>query len=329
MTVSGEIRSAAAPLLQVNGLKTYYAAKRPNSFRKAVVKAVDDVSFRIFEGETYGLVGESGCGKSTLGKTLLRLTEPTAGEAVYRKRDLFRLSRSELGTLRQELQIVFQDPFSSLNPRRTIGKTLEEPLAIHGIGTPKERTERAFGMLRTVGLPAEHYYRLPHELSGGQRQRIGLGRALIVNPKIVICDEPVSALDVIIQSQMINLMRQLQAELKLTYLFIAHDIGVVRHISDRIGVMYLGKIVEEAPVDSLFSTPLHPYTKVLLSAVPNPDPVRKKERIILQGEPPSPLDPPAGCTFHTRCPHATELCRNTAPPRREAAPDHFVACHLT
>ncbi|SFF18867.1 oligopeptide transport system ATP-binding protein [Paenibacillus algorifonticola] len=316
------------PLLEVKGLSKHYSTKRPASFRKSLVKAVDDVSFHIYEGETYGLVGESGCGKSTLGKTLLRLVEPTAGEALYQGEDLNRMPSRQLRASRRQLQMVFQDPYSSLNPRKTIGRTLEEPLIIHGIGSPQERTELAMRMLETVGLQEEHYDRLPHELSGGQRQRIGLARALILEPRLVICDEPVSALDVIIQSQIINLMRKLQRELKLTYLFIAHDIGVIRHISDRIGVMYLGKMVEEARTDDLFAQPLHPYTQVLLSAVPIPDPRVKKERMILQGDIPSPLETVSGCAFHPRCPFAVETCRKLAPAKREVAPGHFAACHL-
>lgn len=316
------------PLLKVNGLKKYYTVKKQAGFRKSMVKAVDDVSLQIYAGETYGLVGESGCGKSTLGKTLLRLTAPTSGEVIYNKHNLFQMSRTELRTARQELQMVFQDPFSSLNPRKLIGKALEEPLIIHGIGTPQERTSRALEMLIKVGLQAEHYYSLPHELSGGQRQRIGLARALILNPRIVICDEPVSALDVIIQAQMIKLMKKLQQELQLTYIFIAHDIGVVRHISDRIAVMYLGKIVEESDNDSLFTAPLHPYTQILLSAVPIPDPTVKRERMMLTGDLPSPLDQIDGCSFHTRCPYATERCRVEIPVKREVKPRHWVACHL-
>lgn len=327
---STQIKEASAePLLRVNGLKKHYSASGKSGFRRSVVKAVDGVSFDLREGETYGLVGESGCGKSTLGKTILRLAEPTEGEAVYRGVDLFKQSRRALQAYRRELQMVFQDPFSSLNPRQIVGQALEEPLAIHGIGSPKERTARAMEILRTVGLQMEHYYRLPHELSGGQRQRIGLARALILNPRIVICDEPVSALDVIIQSQIINLMRKLQAELKLTYLFIAHDIAIVRHISDRIGIMYLGKLVEEAPTDELFANPRHPYTQVLLSAVPVPDPsAAKRQRIVLEGDLPSPLDPPTGCSFHTRCPYATDRCRNETPLFREVAAGHSAACHL-
>ncbi|THF82224.1 ABC transporter ATP-binding protein [Cohnella fermenti] len=329
MTIAKHQEVSAEPLLRVNGLKKHYTAAGKTGFRRSTVKAVDGVSFDLREGETYGLVGESGCGKSTLGKTILRLTEPTEGEAFYRGVDLFKQSRRSLQAYRRELQMVFQDPFSSLNPRQIVGQALEEPLVIHGIGGPKERTARAMDILRTVGLQQDHYYRLPHELSGGQRQRIGLARALILNPRIVICDEPVSALDVIIQSQMINLMRRLQTELKLTYLFIAHDIAVVRHISDRIGIMYLGRLVEEAPTDELFANPRHPYTQVLLSAVPVPNPeAAKRQRIVLEGDLPSPLDPPSGCAFHTRCPYATDRCAREVPIHREVSSGHMAACHL-
>ncbi|MFO1445404.1 dipeptide ABC transporter ATP-binding protein [Bacillus sp. Bva_UNVM-123] len=295
---------------------------------KGQVKAVNDVSFQLYEGETFGLVGESGCGKSTTGRTILRLTEPTEGKALYKNEDIFQMSKKDLRNIRKDLQIVFQDPFSSLNPRKRIGHILEEPLIIHSLGNKQERRERVFEMLQKVGMQPEHYYRYPHEFSGGQRQRLGLARALIVNPKIIICDEPVSALDVSIQSQVINLLKQLQDELQLTYLFITHDISVVRHISDRIGVMYLGQIVEEAPTDSLFDSPLHPYTQALFSAVPRADRKQTRERIVLKGEIPSPLNPPSGCMFHTRCPHATDICRNKIPLKKEMAPKHFVACHL-
>lgn len=316
------------PILEVNGLRKYFASKQPGSWRTKTLKAVDNVSFRLYEGETYGLVGESGCGKSTLGRTLLRLTEPTEGTALYNGKDLFSLPGKELQASRKQLQMVFQDPFASLHPRKSIGAALTEPLVIHRIGTPDERYSRVVEILRVVGLQPSHYDRLPHELSGGQRQRVVLARALILEPKLVICDEPVSALDVIIQAQILNLMKQLQQDFKLTYLFIAHDLGVVRHISDRIGVMYLGKLVEEAPTDQLFASPKHPYTRALLSAVPNPDPGGKRDRILLEGDVPSPLDPPSGCTFHPRCPLATERCRNEIPVKREVADRHFAACHL-
>ncbi|MFD1038962.1 ABC transporter ATP-binding protein [Virgibacillus byunsanensis] len=319
------------PLLEVNGLRKYYSVKGSlNIFAgaKEQVKAIDDVSLKLYEGETFGLVGESGCGKSTLGKSILRLTEPTEGKAMYKNKDLFQLNSRELVKVRKDLQMVFQDPYSSLNPRKRIGNILEEPLAIHSIGNKKERTDKVLEVLNKVGMGIDHYYRYPHELSGGQMQRIGLARALVVNPKIIISDEPVSALDVSIQSQIINLLRHLQQDLKLTYLFIAHDISVVRFISDKIGVMYLGKIVEEASTDSLFETPYHPYTKALLSAVPNPKPRFKKERIILKGEIPSPLNPPSGCVFHTRCPYVMDICKKEIPVNREITKNHYVACHL-
>ncbi|MFD1928602.1 ABC transporter ATP-binding protein [Sporosarcina siberiensis] len=319
------------PILEVQGLVKYYPVKKELlqiGKETQYVKAVNDVSFNLYEGETYGLVGESGCGKSTIGRTLVRLIEPTDGKALYNGKDLFELKGEGMRDMRQEIQMIFQDPYSSLNPRKRIGQIIEEPLIIHSIGNKKERTEIAMDILNKVGLQLDHYYRFPHELSGGQRQRIGLARALVVNPKIIIADEPVSALDVSIQSQVINLLQEIQEDLKLTYLFIAHDISVVRHISDRIGVMYLGHIVEEAPTDSLLATPLHPYTQALLSAVPLPNPKAKKERIILQGEIPSPLNPPSGCVFHTRCPLVMDVCKVDKPVMKEEKPNHFVACHL-
>ncbi len=322
---------ANEPLLDVQNLQKFFPVTgqlgRIGGV-KGQVKAVNDVSFQLFEGETYGLVGESGCGKSTTGRTLLRLTEPTGGKTIYKKQDIFQASKKELRSLRKDLQMVFQDPYSSLNPRKRIGQTLEEPLVIHSLGSKEERRERVFDILNKVGLGVEHYYRYPHEFSGGQRQRLGLARALVMNPKVVIYDEPVSALDVSIQSQVINLLKKLQDDLKLTYLFITHDISVVRHISDRIGVMYLGKIVEEAPTDSLFASPLHPYTKALFSAVPGANREHKKERIVLKGEIPSPLNPPSGCMFHTRCPFAMDICKKEVPVKKEMESKHFVACHL-
>lgn len=319
------------PILQVKGLKKYFPIE--GLFGKlgknvGMVKAVDDVSFNLYEGETYGLVGESGCGKSTTGRSILNLIEPTEGEVLYNGHDILKQSKKESRKVRQELQMIFQDPYSSLNPRKRIGQTVEEPLVIHGIGNAEERTELAMSILEKVGMRIDHYYRFPHELSGGQMQRIGLARALIMNPKVVIADEPVSALDVSIQSQVINLLKNLQKELKLTYLFIAHDISVVRHISDRIGVMYLGHIVEEGPTDELIESPLHPYTKALLTSVPIPNPKYKRERIILKGELPSPLDPPTGCVFHTRCPHAMEICKQKKPVMQEKGKGQKVACFL-
>jgi oligopeptide/dipeptide ABC transporter ATP-binding protein len=326
--MSTQVIEKTDPLLEVKGLKKYFPVRNPLGRVEAQVKAVNDVSFQLYEGQTFGLVGESGCGKSTTGRTLLRLINPTEGQALYQNKDIFQLSGQELRKMRKQLQMVFQDPYSSLNPRQRVGSILEEPLKIHGIGTKAERIERVMDILDKVGLRLDHYYRYPHEFSGGQRQRIGLARALVVNPKVIICDEPVSALDVSIQSQIINLLRQLQGEMKLTYLFIAHDISVIRHISDRIGVMYLGQMVEEAPTESLFSEPLHPYTQALLSAVPVPKPKAEKERVILKGEIPSPMNPPSGCIFHTRCPHVMDICKKEVPVRKEIANGHFVSCHL-
>ncbi|MDN4608094.1 ABC transporter ATP-binding protein [Sporosarcina highlanderae] len=318
-------------LLEIKNVKKFFPVKKSLlQFNKeqTYVQAVNDVSFSILKGETYGLVGESGCGKSTTGRTLLKLIEPTEGEAIYNGKDIFKLSGQELRKVRQDIQMVFQDPYSSLNPRKRIGKTLEEPLVIHNIGTPKERTEIVMEILSKVGLQLEHYFRYPHEFSGGQRQRIGLARALILNPKLLIMDEPVSALDVSIQSQILNLLKTLQSDFDLSYLFISHDMSVIRHVSDRIGVMYLGKLVEEAPTDELFANPLHPYTQALLSAVPVPKSGAKKERIILEGELPSPMNPPSGCVFHTRCPFAMDRCKMEVPMKKEIANGHHIACHL-
>ncbi|KAB2338604.1 dipeptide ABC transporter ATP-binding protein [Cytobacillus depressus] len=327
---NGEIKDKD-PLLELKNLKKFFPVKKSLlNFNKeqTFVQAVNDVSFTLFKGETYGLVGESGCGKSTTGRTLLKLTNPTEGQALYNGKDIFKISNQELRKVRQDIQMVFQDPYSSLNPRKRIGNTLEEPLVIHNIGSAKERTEIVMEILSTVGLQLEHYYRYPHEFSGGQRQRIGLARALILNPKILIMDEPVSALDVSIQSQILNLLKKIQSELNLSYLFISHDMSVVRHISDRIGVMYLGKLVEEAPTDVLFAEPLHPYTKALLSAVPVPNLETKRERIILKGDLPSPMNPPSGCVFHTRCPFAEERCKIEIPQKKMITNEHNVACHL-
>ncbi|MFF5995833.1 oligopeptide/dipeptide ABC transporter ATP-binding protein [Lysinibacillus sp. KU-BSD001] len=315
------------PLIEVKSLQKQFPVYGPFGKLggvKQTVHAVKDVSLTLYEGETYGLVGESGSGKSTTGRTILGLTSATAGEVLYEGKDLVKLSKSEMRKFRKELQLVFQDPFSSLNPRKRIGQILEEPLIIHGLGDKEERVEKVFRILDIVGLQKEHYYRYPHEFSGGQRQRLSIARALIMNPKVMICDEPVSALDVSIQSQILNILKALQRDMQLTMLFITHDISVVRYISHRIGIMYLGTIVEEACTDDLFTETLHPYTKALFSAVPTG---KKQERIVLKGEIPSPLNPPSGCVFHTRCPFATERCRQEVPALREIRPQHKVACH--
>ncbi|SDZ68383.1 peptide/nickel transport system ATP-binding protein/oligopeptide transport system ATP-binding protein [Evansella caseinilytica] len=316
-------------LLQVQHLKKYFAI--PGSiFSRNIgkVKAVDDVSFDVHKGEVLGIVGESGCGKSTTGKALLRLIEPTAGQIFFNGEDITRLSEVEMRKIRRDMQIIFQDPYASLNPRHKIEKILSEPLLVHGIGTKESRRRKVSEILEVVGLSGDHAKRYPHQFSGGQRQRIGIARALIVKPKLIICDEPVSALDVSIQSQILNLMEDLQEEFGLTYVFIAHDLSVVHHISDRIGVMYLGRMVELAENEALYKNPYHPYTKSLLSAVPNPDPDIKQERIILQGDVPSPAEPPSGCAFHTRCPECMDICKSARPDFQQVTEDHFVACHL-
>ena len=319
----------AEDLLIVKNLKKYYPITG-GIFGKeiGVVKAVDDVSFSVKQGETLGLVGESGCGKSTTGRSLLRLIEPTAGEVIFNGTNITSLKPEEMRKMRRDMQIVFQDPFASLNPRHNVEKILEEPLIVHGVTDADERRRRVRDMLEVVGLSSYHAQRYPHQFSGGQRQRIGIARALMLNPKLIVADEPVSALDVSIQSQVLNLMQDLQRELGLTYLFIAHDLSVVRHISDRVGVMYLGRIVELTTSEQLYRGPLHPYTQALLSAVPTPDPDVKRERIILQGDLPSPANPPSGCPFHTRCPHVKEECRTVRPAFRDVGGGHFVACHL-
>ncbi len=290
------------------------------------VQAVDGVSFTIREGETLGLVGESGCGKSTVGRTILNLLEPTSGSVEFDGTRVFDLQKKDLKPLRRDMQIIFQDPYASLNPRKPVSDSIMAGLNIHKIGRPKERAEKVMEMLHRVGLEEYHAHRYPHEFSGGQRQRIGIARSIIMNPKFIICDEPVSALDVSIQSQVLNLLMDLQEEFDLTYLFIAHNLSVVEHISDRVAVMYLGKIVELAPRDELFRNPLHPYTQALISAIPIPKPNLKRERTILQGEVPSPLNPPTGCRFHPRCPVAMDTCSQEEPKFLENRPDHWVAC---
>lgn len=317
------------PLLKVEGLKKYFPIQAGIiTHTVGHVKAVDDVSFEVYEGETLGIVGESGCGKSTTGRMLMRLLEPTEGDITFSGRKVSELSNKELRAVRRDIQMVFQDPYASLNPRHTIGKILEEPLIVHGIGNAKERKERVMSLLNIVGLSDFHAKRYPHQFSGGQRQRVGIARALMTNPKLVIADEPVSALDVSVQAQVLNLMQDLQREFKLTYIFIAHDLGVVRHISNRVGVMYLGHIVELADSESLYEEPLHPYTQALLSAVPIPDPDFKREAELIKGDIPSPSNPPSGCTFHTRCPHKMDVCSQQVPVFNEIKPGHSVACHL-
>ncbi|MFD2169889.1 ABC transporter ATP-binding protein [Tumebacillus lipolyticus] len=316
-------------ILEVNGLKKYFPI-RDGALSKVqgYVKAVDDVSFSVREGETLGIVGESGCGKSTTGRAILRLTEPTDGKVIFQGQSLTELKKDQLRKIRRDLQIVFQDPFASLNPRMTIGSILEEPLKIHGMSNGQERKQKVKELLEIVGLTEHHIGNYPHQFSGGQRQRIGIARALITKPKLIVADEPVSALDVSIQSQILNLMKDLQEQFGLTYLFISHDLSVVRHISDRVGVMYLGRMVELAPKEKLYADPQHPYTQALLSAVPYPNPREKRERVILTGDVPSPANPPSGCAFHTRCPACMEICKTERPQTKEVSPGHFVACHL-
>lgn len=294
----------------------------------AWVKAVDNVSFAVKHGETLGMVGESGCGKTTIGRTILRLVEPTSGEVSFDGKDVTTMNNRELKPLRRDMQIIFQDPYASLNPRIPIGESVMEGLQIHNIGHPKERWDVAVNMLKKVGLEEYHARRYPHEFSGGQRQRIGIARALALNPKFIVCDEPVSALDVSIQSQVLNILKDLQKEFGLTYLFIAHNLSVVEHISDRVAVMYLGKMVELSERDILYREPLHPYTRALLSAIPVAHPNMKRERTILKGDVPSPLNPPKGCRFHTRCPIAVEKCSMEEPEFKEVRPGHYVACWL-
>lgn len=315
-------------VLQAEHVKKYFPVRGLLGNVVGNVKAVDDVSVTLYRGETYGLVGESGCGKSTLGRTLIKLLDATAGRIVINGIDITKISQREMRTtMRKKVQMIFQDPYTSLNPRMRIGEILTEALVIQNVGKPSERMDMVIDMLDKVGLRIEHYYRFPHELSGGQRQRVGFARAVILNPDIVICDEPVSALDVSVRSQIINLLLDMQEARGLTYLFISHDMSVIRYISHRTGVMYLGHIVEEAITDELFADPRHPYTQVLLSAVPSPDPHIKKNRIILEGDLPSPLNPPPGCVFHTRCPGAMPVCKEAYPPEIQVSPSHKVACH--
>ncbi|WP_270182626.1 ABC transporter ATP-binding protein [Alkalihalobacillus sp. CinArs1] len=316
-------------LLEVKQLKKHFPIEGGVLKQQVgTVKAVDGVSFKLHKGETFGLVGESGCGKSTTGRMLMRLLEPSEGEVIFNGENILSLNKSKMRNLRKDIQMVFQDPFASLNPRHTVEKIIEEPLIVHGLGNKAERKKRVKELLDIVGLSPYHARRYPHQFSGGQRQRIGIARALAVNPKLIIADEPVSALDVSIQAQVLNLLEDLQKELGLTYLFIAHDLGVVRHISDRVGVMYLGRVVEMADSEKLYLEPKHPYTQALLSAVPVPDPEYGKDRVILSGDVPSPAKPPSGCPFHTRCPKAMDVCSTVVPEFREIEQGHYTACHL-
>ena len=327
---------AVAPepaLLQVTNLKKHFklAGGALGAGRGASVKALDGVSFEIGRGETFGVVGESGCGKSTLGKVIVRLLEPTSGKLVFDGRDITRLASGPMRAVRREMQIVFQDPYASLDPRMTVAQIVGEPFAIHGLAHGVERQQKVAQLLDAVGLAASHADRYPHEFSGGQRQRIGIARALALKPKLIVCDEPVSALDVSTQSQVVNLLVELRREFGLAYLFIAHGLAVVKHISDRVGVMYLGKMVEIAPKRNIFARPAHPYTQALMSAIPLPDPRVRRQRIVLQGDVPSPVNPPSGCRFHTRCPRAAELgdvCRTREPLMTSLGDGHWVACHL-
>ncbi|CCQ92706.1 putative cell wall oligopeptide ABC transporter (ATP binding protein) [[Clostridium] ultunense Esp] len=312
------------PLISARNIKKYF------DVGGGKLKAVDDISFDIYPGETFGLVGESGCGKSTAGRTIIRLYEPTDGQLFFEGRNIYELSRHEMQEIRRNFQMIFQDPYASLNPRMTVEEIVAEPLEIHNVHkNHKERRERVIELLKLVGLNEEHSLRFPHEFSGGQRQRIGIARALALNPKFIVADEPISALDVSIQAQVVNLLKKLQNELGLTYLFIAHDLSMVRYISDRVGVMYLGHLAEVASSEELYDNPIHPYTKALLSAIPIPDPEtqRNRHRIMLEGDVPSPIDPADNCRFADRCPYAIGICRETPPKLEEIQKDHFVACH--
>lgn len=320
-------------ILSVKNLKKYFPIKSEGKFfgvKHDVLKAVDDVSFDIYEGETLGLVGESGCGKTTLGRTIMRLYDPTGGKIIFKGDDITELDQKQLHPYRKDMHMIFQDPYASLNPRMTVSEIIMESMINDTALSASQRKEKVLELLDLVGLNSDHATRFPHEFSGGQRQRVGIARSLAANPKFIVCDEPISALDVSIQAQVVNLLKDLQKRLGLTYLFIAHDLSMVQYISDRVGVMYLGRMVELASSEELYKSPLHPYTTALMSAVPVPDPdkERQKRRIIVEGEVPSPINPPSGCAFNTRCPRATDKCRGVAPSFTEVTPNHFVACHL-
>lgn len=318
-------------LIEVKNLKKYFPVRKDIFLGKVqYIKAVDDISFHINEGETLGLVGESGCGKSTLGRTIIRLYDSTEGDVFYKGQNISRMKEKDIKPYRRKMQVVFQDPYASLNPKMTVDELIKEPLSIHNIGSEKERSERVHELLEKVGLNPSHFNRYAHEFSGGQRQRIGIARALAINPEFILCDEPISALDVSIQAQVVNMLEELQNEMGLTYLFIAHDLSMVRHISHRIGVMYLGKLVELADSNELYNRPAHPYTQALLSSIPVPDPRLAKSKIktILEGDVPSPLNPPSGCKFRTRCKYATAKCAEIEPQMKDIGGGHMAACHL-
>jgi oligopeptide/dipeptide ABC transporter ATP-binding protein len=336
MTTQAQVAAGAAEqqdaaLLDVRHLVKYFPIKAGLLIDRTVerVHAVDDVTFRLQRGETLGLVGESGCGKSTLCRTILRLEEPTSGEIVFEGRDITSVSRRALRPLRRSMQMIFQDPYASLNPRKRVGQIVGDPMRLHGVESGGQLRKGVHQLLERVGLSPEHYNRFPHEFSGGQRQRIGIARAIALQPRLIVADEPVSALDVSIQAQIINLLKDLQQDFELTYVFVAHDLGVVRHVSDRIAVMYLGKVVEVSPAEALYTSPRHPYTVALLSAIPLPDPRENaaREPLVLEGDVPSPIDPPPACRFHTRCPRATEICRRVEPPLVDYGNGHLAACH--